>query len=56
MSMTKPVVGVAVLTMMEEGKVRLQDPISKFSPEWRDMTVAVPLPAPPSDRAPFLEP
>jgi CubicO group peptidase (beta-lactamase class C family) len=46
MSMTKPVIGVAVLMMMEEGKVRLQDPISKFIPEWRDMTVAVPLPAP----------
>jgi CubicO group peptidase (beta-lactamase class C family) len=46
MSMTKPVVGVAVLMMMEEGKVRLQDPISKFVPEWKDMTVAMPLPAP----------
>src|SRR5207247_9219757 len=46
MSMTKPVIGVAVLMMMEEGKVRLQDPISKFIPEWRDMTVGVPLPAP----------
>src|SRR5262245_19235644 len=44
MSMTKPVIGVAVLMMMEEGKVRLQDPISKFIPEWRNMTVAVPLP------------
>ena len=28
MSMTKPVVGVAVLMMAEEGKVRLNDPIS----------------------------
>jgi CubicO group peptidase (beta-lactamase class C family) len=46
MSMTKPVIGVAVLMMMEEGKVRLQDPVSKFIPEWRNMTVAVPLPAP----------
>jgi CubicO group peptidase (beta-lactamase class C family) len=48
MSMTKPVIGVAVLMMMEEGKVRLQDPISKFIPEWRNMTVAVPL-APPAN-------
>ena len=46
MSMTKPVVGVAILMMMEEGKVRLQDPISKFIPEWKGMTVGVPLPAP----------
>jgi CubicO group peptidase (beta-lactamase class C family) len=44
MSMTKPVIGVAVMMMMEEGKVRLQDPISKFIPEWRNMTVAVPMP------------
>jgi CubicO group peptidase (beta-lactamase class C family) len=46
MSMTKPVIGVAILMMMEEGKVRLQDPISKFIPEWKDMTVGMPLPSP----------
>jgi CubicO group peptidase (beta-lactamase class C family) len=45
MSMTKPVIGVAILMMMEEGKVRVQDPISKFIPEWRNMTVAMPLAA-----------
>jgi CubicO group peptidase (beta-lactamase class C family) len=50
MSMTKPVVGVATLMMMEEGKVRLQDPVSKFIPEWRNMTVAVSLPAPSGGR------
>jgi CubicO group peptidase (beta-lactamase class C family) len=44
MSMTKPVIGVAVLMMMEEGKVRLQDPISRFIPEWKTMTVGVPIP------------
>ena len=42
MSMTKPIVGVAVLMMMEEGKVRLQDPVAKFIPEWKDMVVAMP--------------
>jgi len=51
MSMTKPIVGVAILMMMEEGKVRLQDPVSKFVPEWKNMTVAVPQPAPPGARA-----
>ena len=50
MSMTKPVIGVSILMMMEEGKVRLQDPISKFIPEWREMTVGVPLPAPANGR------
>jgi CubicO group peptidase (beta-lactamase class C family) len=51
MSMTKPVVGVAILMMMEEGKVRLQDPVSKFVPEWKNMTVGVPQPAAPGARA-----
>src|SRR5262245_14870861 len=46
MSMTKPVVGVAILMMLEEGKVRLQDPVSKFIPEWKNMTVGIPQPAP----------
>ena len=48
--MTKPVIGVATLMMMEEGKVRLQDPISKFIPEWKNMTVAIALPAAPGAR------
>jgi CubicO group peptidase (beta-lactamase class C family) len=43
MSMTKPIVGVATLMMMEEGKVRLQDPVSKFIPEWHDMVVGMPV-------------
>src|SRR5262250_2861382 len=41
MSMTKPVIGVATLMMMEEGKIRLTDPVSKFIPEWKNMTVGV---------------
>jgi CubicO group peptidase (beta-lactamase class C family) len=41
MSMTKPVVGTSVLMMMEEGKLRLTDPISKFIPEFKGMKVAV---------------
>jgi CubicO group peptidase (beta-lactamase class C family) len=45
MSMTKPIIGVAVLMMMEEGKVRLQDPVSRFVPEWQNMMVGVPQPA-----------
>ena len=31
-SMTKPITGVAVLMLMEEGKLRLSDPISKYLP------------------------
>jgi CubicO group peptidase (beta-lactamase class C family) len=48
MSMTKPVIGVATMMMIEEGKVHLQDPISKFIPEWKGMTVAVAKPASPA--------
>src|SRR5262245_2586225 len=41
MSMTKPIVGVAVLMMIEEGKVRLNDPVSKFIPEFKNLKVGV---------------
>src|SRR5262245_47638653 len=56
MSMTKPVVGVAVLMLMEEGKVRLNDPVSKCIPEFKDLKVGVlqgtqPAPAPAGQRA-----
>ena len=47
MSMTKPVVGVSIMMMIEEGKVRLTDPVSKFIPELKDLKVAVPMPAAP---------
>lgn len=45
MSMTKPVVGAAILMMIEEGRVRLNDPVSRFIPEFKEMKVAVPQPA-----------
>jgi CubicO group peptidase (beta-lactamase class C family) len=42
MSMTKPVVAVSILMLVEEGKVRLTDPVGKFMPELAKLTVAVP--------------
>src|SRR6476620_8221620 len=39
-SMSKPVAGVAILMLMEEGKVRLNDPVSRFLPEFKGMKVA----------------
>jgi len=45
MSMTKPVIGTAVLMLMEEGKIRLNDPVSRFIPEFRGQKVAVMQPA-----------
>jgi CubicO group peptidase (beta-lactamase class C family) len=38
-SMTKPVTSVAALMLLEEGKFRLDDPISKFAPEFKTMRV-----------------
>ena len=40
-SMSKPVTGVAILMLVEEGKVRLTDPVSRFIPEFKDTKVAV---------------
>jgi CubicO group peptidase (beta-lactamase class C family) len=45
-SMTKPVTGVAILMLVEEGKVRLSDPVSRFIPEFKDTRVAVAKPGP----------
>jgi CubicO group peptidase (beta-lactamase class C family) len=41
MSMTKPVVGAAMLMLIEDGKVRLHDPVSRFIPELKGLKVAV---------------
>ena len=38
-SMTKPVTGVALLTLYERGLFQLTDPVSRFLPEFRDMQV-----------------
>jgi CubicO group peptidase (beta-lactamase class C family) len=40
-SMSKPITGVAILMLVEEGKVRLADPVSKFIPEFRGLKVAM---------------
>ncbi len=53
-SMSKPITGVAILMLMEEGKVRLADPVSRFIPEFKNSTVAIlkTTGAPPAARAP----
>ena len=45
-SMTKPITAVAVMMLHEEGRFRLNDPVSKYLPEFKDVTVAVPGSAP----------
>jgi CubicO group peptidase (beta-lactamase class C family) len=38
-SMTKPVTGVALLTLYERGLFQLDDPVHRFLPAWRDLRV-----------------
>lgn len=38
-SMTKPITGTALMTLYEEGKFKLDEPISKYIPEFANMTV-----------------
>ena len=38
-SMTKPIVGVALMTLYEKGKFKLDDPLSKYAPEFSNMKV-----------------
>ena len=51
-SMSKPITGVAIMMLVEEGKVRLNDPVSRFIPEFKGLDkVAVAKPgAPPPAR------
>jgi CubicO group peptidase (beta-lactamase class C family) len=46
-SMSKPLGAVAILMLIEEGKVRLNDPVSRFIPSYADMHVGVVQPRPP---------
>jgi CubicO group peptidase (beta-lactamase class C family) len=56
-SMSKPVGAVAILMLIEEGKVRLSDPVSRFIPAYAKMQVGVAQPrrpgfGPPPDGPP----
>jgi len=44
-SMSKPVAAVAILMLAKEGKVRLNDPVSRFIPSYANLEVAVAKPA-----------
>jgi CubicO group peptidase (beta-lactamase class C family) len=51
-SMSKPITGVAIMMLVEEGKVRLSDPVSRFIPEFKGLdkvAVAKPGAPPPVD-------
>ena len=38
-SMTKPITGVAMMILFEQGKWQLNDPVAKFIPEFKDLQV-----------------
>jgi len=38
-SMTKPITGTAILMLMEDGKIDLDDEVSRFIPSWKDLAV-----------------
>lgn len=38
-SMTKPITGTALMTLFDKGKFKLDDPISMYLPEFKNMTV-----------------
>ncbi len=40
-SMTKPITSVAVMMLFEEGRFLLNDPVSKYLPEFKDLEVGV---------------
>jgi CubicO group peptidase (beta-lactamase class C family) len=52
-SMTKPITSVAVMMLYEEGKFELEDPISKYLPEFKNPKVLV---KPASGGAPYTIP
>ena len=41
-SMTKPITAVAIMILVDDGKLRVTDPLSRYLPEFKDMTVLVP--------------
>ncbi|WP_310498198.1 serine hydrolase domain-containing protein [Sandarakinorhabdus sp.] len=40
-SMTKPITSVALMMLVEEGKVALEDPVHRYIPAWKNMGVYV---------------
>ncbi len=57
-SSSKPITAAAILILMEEGKLKLTDPVAKFIPAFSNSKVAVEMARPPvpmSDQAPASE-
>lgn len=52
-SMSKPITSVAAMMLVEDGKLKLDDPVSKYLPEFKEMHVGVEKPG--DDGQPKLE-
>jgi CubicO group peptidase (beta-lactamase class C family) len=52
-SMTKPVTSVAAMMLVDEGKLRVSDPVSKYIPEFKSLTVLVPKPGDGKETPPY---
>jgi CubicO group peptidase (beta-lactamase class C family) len=44
-SMTKPVIGVSIMMLVEEGRLHLNDPVARYIPQFANMKVAMARPA-----------
>jgi CubicO group peptidase (beta-lactamase class C family) len=54
-SMTKPMVAVATLMLVEQGDLLLNDPVGNYLPDLKDMKVATPRGIEPAHRQPTLQ-
>src|SRR6202522_1347034 len=55
-SMTKPIVAACAMTLVEDGTLRLDDPVDEFLPELADMTVLADPNGPLADTGPANRP
>jgi CubicO group peptidase (beta-lactamase class C family) len=39
--MSKPITGVAILMLIDQGKISLNDPLSKYIPQFKNMSIAI---------------
>lgn len=52
-SMTKPITSVAAMLLVDEGKLRVSDPVSKYIPEFKNLKVLVPKPTDGKEDPPY---
>ena len=38
-SMTKPLTSMGIMLLLEDGKIKIEDEVEKYIPEWKDLSV-----------------